>query len=389
MDLAAFLDPEQLSQRLAFHKRLVDEEAEAEVLCERLLTGPSAWWGNAIRNAGPPTSGLVRELIERTARMLRQVPTDALILAKLASERAETISVTAYPYDHVYRIRGEALREEAWTHVVLGNFFMAADAADRAERSFREFSLPLEIDLARLDLVRSGIAAGTGRFADAIELAERAGETFQWYGDRRGWVKSCDFRVAAYWNLGDYKRARETLQLQDGYLDLLTPEQSAARFHNIAMCQRELGDLDGAARSYTRAIAEAERNALPTSAAHSRGSLGVLLLLAGHTGEAIDALREAWNELEALGMAFAATTTALRLVEALLIAERFDDVPPICRMLIDRCTKAGMSDRALTALGFLREAVAKGLATPQHVHYVEGFLRDGDAQEQFVPMPLQ
>ena len=386
MDLAAFLDPEQLSQRLAHHKRLVDEEAEAAVLCERILTGPSAWWGNAIRNAGEPTSGLVRQLIERAAAMLQRVPTDALILASLASERAETIEVTAYPYDHVYQLRGEALREEAWVLDVLGNFVMATDAADRAEHYFKAFSLPLEIDLARLDLVRSHIAASTGRFSDAIELAQRAGETFQWYGDRRGWVKSCDFRMGAYWRMGDFKRAKETLQLQDGYLDLLTPEQRTARFHNIAMCQRELGDLDGAARSFTRAIADAERTGLHTTAAESRASLGVLLLLAGHAGEAIDALRDAWNELEALGLAFSATTTALRLVEALIVTERVDEVPPICRMLIDRCTKAGMSDSALTALALLREAVAKGLATPQHVQFVHDSLRGGDAQVQFVPM---
>ncbi|HEY2322585.1 MAG TPA: hypothetical protein VGJ82_06930, partial [Thermoanaerobaculia bacterium] len=111
-----------------------------------------------------------------------------------------------------------------------------------------------------------------------------------------------------------------------------------------------------------------------------------LLLLAGHTGEAIDALRDAWNELEALGMAFFATTTALRLAEALLVAEKPEEVQPLCRMLVDRCTKAGMSRSALEALGFLRESVARGLATPQHARYVHDLLRDGDAQGQFVPM---
>src|SRR5436305_15206560 len=114
MDLGDYRNPEHLAERLAFQKRLVDEEAEAVVLCDRILTGPSAWWGNAVRSAGPPTSGLVRELIERSARVMEHVPTDALILAKLASEAAENISIDAYPYNHVYRIRGEALREEAW-----------------------------------------------------------------------------------------------------------------------------------------------------------------------------------------------------------------------------------------------------------------------------------
>ncbi|HEV8436344.1 MAG TPA: tetratricopeptide repeat protein, partial [Thermoanaerobaculia bacterium] len=384
-----FLDPEQLAERLAFQKRLVDEETEARALCDRILTGPSAWWGNAVRNAGPPTSGLVRALIDRAAGLMQQAPTDALVLAKLAAEAADNISVSAYPYEHVYRIRGEALREEAWFHSFLGNFAMAAKVADRAERAFKSFPLPLEVDLARLDLVRANIAFAAGRFGDAAGLATRAGETFLWYGDRRRWMKSCDYLASAYWQMGDYKRAMETYQEQRDFLDLLTHEQRAMRFHNIAICARELGDLDGAILFFTRSLAEAEPHGFHAAAASTRASLGVVLLLAGKTGEAIDALRCAWRDLEGLGLQFNAAMTALRLVEALLIAERADEVPSICRNLIDRCTQAGMSHAAMTALAFLREAVEHGLATPQHARHVHDLLRDGDAREQFVPMKSQ
>jgi len=389
MDLGAYRDPEHLAERLAFQKRLVDEEAEAVAVCDRILTGPKAWWGNAVRSAGPPTSGLVRELIERSARIMEQSPTDALVLAKLASDAAEYIDNDAYPYEHVYRVRGEALREEAWLLSFLGNFLMAAEKADRAARAFMASPVPLEIDLARLDLVRANIALGTGRFGDAAGLAQRAGETFQWYGNRRGWVKSLEFLASACFQMGDHKRARETYDAQDDFLDLLTPEQRAARFHNIAICAREAGDLDGAILFFTRGLAEAERHEFHATAARIRAALGVVLLLAGKTGEAVDVLRCAMKELEGLGMQFDMAMTALQLVEALLIAERPDEVPPICRMLIDRCTQAGMSRGAMIALAFLREAVAKGFATPQHVRHVYDFLRDVDAREQYVPMKLQ
>src|SRR5689334_21612042 len=107
---------------------------------------------------------------------MEQSPTDALLLAKLAFQTADHIPIDAYPYEHVFRVRGEALREQAWLLSFLGNFLMAAEVADRAERAFRTSPIPLEIDLARLDLVRANIALGTGRFGDAVGLARRASE---------------------------------------------------------------------------------------------------------------------------------------------------------------------------------------------------------------------
>lgn len=377
MDLASLLDPE----RLAFHKRVVEEEAAAAAACDELLTGPSAWWGNAIRNAGiPKTAGLVRTLVERSVRAVPKAPADSLLLAQLATHVAYFgMDSSVYPEDHVARVCGEAHRQEAWVLSVLGNTSQAQARADDAERCFK--TIPAcDVDLARLDLVRANIARERACYGEAIELARRAAETFLWFGDESRWVAARGYEAAAYWHAGDFRRALEIWESTRDAMHVMTAEQRIALFHNMGMCARELGDPAEAVRYFTRSIAEAERSGNRVSAAMGRASLGVALLLAGQTSEAIDMLREAWEEEESLGLAFNAVFTALRLAEALLMSGATSEVPPICRALVERCTRAGMTEQALTALALLREAAATGQATPQQVRHVHDFLRDGDAR---------
>ena len=77
--------------------------------------------------------------------------------------------------------------------------------------------------------------------------------------------------------------------------------------------------------------------------------------------------------------------TALELAENLLVVGRTDEVPAICRTLIDRFTRAGMGGSAMTALAFLRETVATGHATPALVRHVHEFLRDVSRNEASSP----
>jgi len=70
----------------------------------------------------------------------------------------------------------------------------------------------------------------------------------------------------------------------------------------------------------------------------------------------------------------------------LLVVGRTDEVPAICRTLIERFTRAGMGGSAMTALAFLRETVATGHATPDLVRHVHDFLRDVSRTEASSPV---
>src|SRR5258707_15650440 len=103
---------------------------------------------------------------------------------------------------------------------------------------------------------------------------------------------------------------------------------------------------------------------------------------AGRNDPAITVFEQTWKEFEKLGMESEAALAALELAEALLIVRRAERVPQICRTLLDRFTSAGMTSRAITALAFLREAVAVGQAQPTLVRHVYDFLREIPASPQ-------
>jgi tetratricopeptide (TPR) repeat protein len=380
--LADLSDPERVADRIAFRARLESEESAAAALCERALTGPSAWWSTRLRQEdGFLTSGVVRELAKRFPSSLLAAPREALVLTTLATEIAFAIGVSEYPFDHVVTLRGQALRDHAFVLSFIGRFLEAAATAERADSCLRQIPVP-DLELARLDLVRSNIARSTDKLDQAIAFARRAGETFLWFGDRRNWLKACDYEASAYYAQHDYARALEVWQATEKYVHLLGPVQEVALLHNLGLCYAETGALAEAIDRFTRAVEEFEFLGADANRVKSRHCLGEAFIAAGRYPEAIAVLREAQNQFESLGMESDAALTALKLSEALLVAGRVSEVAEISRNLIDSFTRAGMTTSAMTALAFLRETLATGHATPVLVRHVHDFLRDLRPQEE-------
>jgi hypothetical protein len=119
----------------------------------------------------------------------------------------------------------------------------------------------------------------------------------------------------------------------------------------------------------------------------TRWSLGATLVAAGQFHEALPVLRLTWKEFDEMAMETDAALVGLEVAEVLLIVEQPDEVPAICRTLLDRFTSNNMTSRAITALSFLREAVALGKATPSLVRHVHDFLRDIPEHPSSRPIP--
>jgi uncharacterized protein YkwD len=115
---------------------------------------------------------------------------------------------------------------------------------------------------------------------------------------------------------------------------------------------------------------------IKTDLTHTRWILARTLVLSKRAASAIPLLREAWRDFESLEMEADAALAALDLVEALLVTGDIEHVPAICRTLLDRFTRAGMNSPAVTALAYLREAVAAGQANRTLVRHVQKFLRE-------------
>lgn len=382
-----FGDPERVDARLEFHRRVIAEEERAKEVCDRVLTGPSKWWGNAIRQVeGGRTAGMVAVLMERSERIFPISPLDALVLSDIALEIAKLISLETYPYDHVAKIRGQAFRRQAYVLSALGRLTPAVRAAERAAFYLRQIPVPPP-ELARLDLVRSNIARNMEKYGEAIEYARRAGESSLAFGDREGWLKAVDSVAAALYSSHDYRAALAAWKSMERYSDEMNAQFRAAWRHNIGLCADDAGDFDEAARCYAIAAEAFERLGAPVYRVKCRSSIGRCLLFAGRPTESIPLLASARDEFEAFGMEIEAALAALLLVEALLVAGRANEVPSICRDLIDRFTHAGITGAAMTALAYLRESVAMGHGTPMLVRHVHRFIRDLDMglEQPFAP----
>ncbi|HEX7253626.1 MAG TPA: hypothetical protein VF376_12145 [Thermoanaerobaculia bacterium] len=382
-----FRDPRLLSARLAFHGKVIAEEEAAEAICDRVLRGPSRWWRNALfQEEGFRTAGMVAILFQRMDEPLQKSLPDALVLSELAIEVANAIETDEYPYDHVQKIRGQALREHAYVLTCIGRHREAGRIADLAGVFLKQIPIP-DPELARLDLVRSNIARVGEDYDAAIAFARRAGETFLRFGSRSSWLKALDYEGAAYFMAGNPGRGLEVWGSMKAYERLLTREHRAAWFHNMGLCAGATGKFDEAARCYARAAAEFDRLGLTVNRVKSDYAIGLAMIASARHEDAAAVLEKTAGQFSALGLESDAALAALARAEALLAIGRAGEVPAISRDLIERFTRAGIKGAAMTALAYLRESLAIGHATPESVRHIHDFLRDTNmgSTRAFVP----
>lgn len=371
--------PKRIQEVSALTDRLSKEDRAAAELLDSLTSTHAAWWRTAVMKSPiGRTAGTVRQLLERMRVEVRKSPPRALELTSLAVDIANEISLTEYPSDFVIATRADAWRDHAYVLQFLGRFPEAAAAVDEAERLLSETALP-EYGLARIKLVRANILTSTDKRPEAIALADEAATTFLAFGDR---VKYATARITQAATLHQHGSVREALDIWESIkneecLEELTRIQL---IYNMGLAHRELGNSTKAIEHITLATAEYELLAMPVEATRARWALATTLVSAGKFTPAVALFDRAWKDFEALEMQADAALVALELAETLLVIGEAGRVPQICRTLLDRFTRAGMTSRAITALSYLREVVAIGKAQPPVIRQVREFLRDLPSQ---------
>ncbi|HEY0372810.1 MAG TPA: tetratricopeptide repeat protein [Thermoanaerobaculia bacterium] len=373
---------------VAFAERIHREDADAIVICDDVLTGPVAWWPQRLRKTnGANTAGVVKQLLERMFRTVETSPVNGLQMTTLAIGIANALDVSEYPCDYVVRLRAQALREHAQVLSLMGRYLEAVDFVDRARRLFLQTPLP-EYDLARVAIVKAAILQHIDRIDEAAALAREAGDTFLRFGDRARHVNARITEGSVLFNAHSVDRALAIWQSVEH--DAGLNETSTVRVaHNIALCLVDLGRPVEAIDYLVRCVADFEMLGMQTERTRSRWILTHALVVAGKQNEAIPALRQTWREFEQLDLVADAGLVALELADVLLSTGHPEEVPAICRDVISQFTRSGMASRAITALSFLREAVALGQASTSLVRHVHAFLRELPAEQPrlFAPPP--
>jgi tetratricopeptide (TPR) repeat protein len=378
----------QVSAVAQFAARIREEDERAGALCDEILVGPSTWWRQRLRKTdGANSAGMVKQLLERMRSMLETAPVNALQVTALAVEIANDLDVAEYPCDYAIKLRAQAHRDHAYVLSFLGRYPEALEFAARSKRLFDQTPLP-EYDLARLALVKALILPNVDRHDEAAALAREAGDTFLRFGDRPRYVNARISEGSVVYQSGQVQRALEIWKSVEH--DPSMDDASAVRVaHNIALCFSDLQKPAEAVPYVQRCVAEFELLGMDTERTRSRWMLAHALVALGKTEEAIPSLRQAWREFERLEMTGDSALVALELAESLLALGQAEEVPSICREVIAQFSRTGVASRAMTALSFLREAVAIGQASPSLIRHVHAFLRELPAEQPrlFAPPP--
>ena len=99
------------------------------------------------------------------------------------------------------------------------------------------------------------------------------------------------------------------------------------------------------------------------------------------------------TEFDRLHMSAESMLVSLELAELLLVEDRVASAEALCRELCSRIDSAGLSgtSRALTALGYLQEALSLRKATPDLVRHVRNYVERLPEQPNllFAPPPFE
>lgn len=371
--------PPRVREMTALSERLATEDREAGELLDSLANTPAQWWRTAVlKSDNGRTAGTVRQLLQRMRSELSKSPARALELTSLAIDIANDISLTEYSSDVVISLRADAWRDHAFVLQFLGRFPEAVAALDEAERLMYNTALP-EYGLARIKLVRANILMSTDKRPEAIALADEAAKIFLGFGDR---AKYAAARITQAAVLHVHGAVSEALEIWESIKneDSLDELNRIIVIYNLGLAYREVGNTAKSVEHITLTIAEYEVLGMTSEATRARWALATTLVSAGKFASAIPLFDRTWKEFEALEMDADAALVALELAETLMVVGDSGRVPQICRILLDRFTRKGMTSRAITALSYLREVVAIGKAQPPVIRQVREFLRDLPSQ---------
>jgi tetratricopeptide (TPR) repeat protein len=212
--------------------------------------------------------------------------------------------------------------------------------------------------------------------APARRNAVYAEGVFHAFGDTGRVVKAALTAAHMDFKIHDFDAAlRRLLALSRDHWKELDDENRFALAANLGFAYRELGRFDEAIAAYERACACAGSRS-NTESVRIRWNIATLLTRCGRLTDAVGELSRVRADFDRLEMRSESTVVGLEIAELLLIESRVPAAEALCRELCSRIEGAGLSStsRAMTALGFLQEALSLRKATPKLVRQVRNYV---------------
>lgn len=356
-------------------RRLHRERVEAADVVEKVLaeTPPEGWPALAERG-DLQTCGALERLGNSVAATLDRDPRRALAVAELEASLAEGIPPAAYPRVVIGQLRAHAWKDVGQSLACLGRYQEALTAFDRAEANLVDFGA-LGHDRAIVRFARATTLQEIDRHEESMALLVECKEVFRDHADDRRLILCGIAEGVLLHRLRRYREAREAYLLLLAETRDSIDRESLACLHNvIGFCSVDLGDYAAAEVHLTRAIELFETLGQPLRVARAELGRGRLLVRKGELERGIAHLRVIRARFLRQGMTEEAGICALEMVEALLLRESAADAEALARQVIDDFTAAGLDARAITALGYLQEAIGARRASTSMVSDVREYI---------------
>jgi tetratricopeptide (TPR) repeat protein len=332
-----------------------EREQAARVLPALLQSTPYANWHTLQSNPEVRTCGALEYLERRFAEEFYRHAERSHAIAQLAVDVADSLPDNAYPESILAQTRAHAWKDLGKSYRNLGKIPESLDALTRAG----QYLDPLLTCAHDRAVVRFNLAVTlqeADRFQESRHHLEESRQVFADHDDTEN-ASNCIFWQAVLFQR--MKRYREARKILRGLLDTeAQPPTVAAVHHALGFAAIELGDYDEAESHLEQArLIFGELN-LPLNILRVEMGVGRLMVRRGNTAEALILLSHVRRDFLSHQMIEEAGLCALESVDAFLRSNLPEAAESTAREVLHMFTSAGLNNRAISALGYLSEAIA-------------------------------
>lgn len=364
------IDPAWVAEFGATARRLQRErETSLDVVMSALRQTPRHRWTELATREEFRTNGVLERLGQEVDQRLDSDPREALALAELATEIADTLEPDSYPPVVLVQNRAAAWKDRGQALCYLGRYDEALAAIDHAEQLLVAFGT-LAHDRAIVRFVRATMLQHMRRFDEAQSLLDECGRVFHDHSDFRRHAKCRIATANLLIRRGDHWGAREVLT---PLLPARDAQSNAIISIALAWCALELHEPAEALERFVESETLFDALGRDLSALRAAYGAGSALLRLGRIEEAIVQLHSVRDRFLARQLTEEAGLSGLELVEARLLRDELDEAQVLSAQIVREFVEAQLNRRAIAALAYLNDVIHTN-ATPEIVRNVHSYI---------------
>jgi tetratricopeptide (TPR) repeat protein len=356
-------------------RRLVQERRDAPGIVDPLLRNTlRSNWSVLAELPELQTVGALERLGNLFAEWLTRDAVHANAVAELAVSVSEAMPDDAYPAVVIGQVRAHAWKDLGKALRFLGRNHEAIGAFETAEEHLEVGYGPLAHDRA---IVRFNLAMSlqeVERFEESQRLLAECKQDFREHRDMRNVILCGLAEGVLQQRLRRYREAREIYLLLLASSREIDKESLASIHHTVGLCSIELGDYAEAEENFAYAITLFRELRQPLYVIQVELGRGRLFIRSGDPAKGVFHLSRLRLDFLRRSMHEEAGICGLEMVEGHLLLNQPEKAETLARTIVSEFTLAGLSTRAITALGYLTEAIMVRKASTKLVSDVREYI---------------